>query len=308
MFSEEYEAHLKARTDQRHKAGASRAPFEEERNAAASWNKSDASASLDAAFEEMCAEEEPPNQEQRAFLVRFRDRLKLEVLKQQQQRVNKSVKEPLLDLVHGFLGTGKSRVIHWMRQLMEKGLGWQHGVQFVCLAFQNAMAAHINGFTIHHWSGIPTRPMAGNSTGDRHQQSIKCQALRVMILDELGMNSAELLGALNYVTSNAIRTNNTYKKQKDGTTRVFGALNVVMCVDFWQLKPVSGTWLCDNPLHVPAGRARDALEIIWCSGPDSPDSIRNFWPLTQLMRCTDTWYNNFLQDCRFGKLKQECKK
>ena len=124
-------------------------------------------------------------------------------------------------------------MIHWMRQLMEKGLGWQHGVQFVCLAFQNAMAAHINGFTIHHWSGIPTRPTANNSTGDKHQQSIKCQALRVMILDELGMIFAELLGALNHVTTNAIRTNNTYKKRTDGTTRAFGDLNVVMCVDFW---------------------------------------------------------------------------
>ena len=170
MFSGEYEAHLNGKSDQRQKAGASRAPFEEERNAAASWNKPDASASLDAAFKEMCAEEEPPNQEQHAFLVHFLNRLKLEVLEQQLQRVNKSNREPLFDLVHGFPGTGKSRVIHWMSQLMEKGLGWQHGIQFVCLAFQNAMAAHINGFTIHHWSGIPRRPMAGNSTGDRHAQ------------------------------------------------------------------------------------------------------------------------------------------
>ena len=185
MFSEEYEAHLKARSDHGQKAGAPRAPFDEKRNAAAWWNKPDARASLDAAFKDICDEEEPPNSEQHAFLLHFRDRLKLEVLEQRKQRVNESAKEPLLDLIHGFPGTGKSRVIHWMRQLMEKGLGWQHGVQFVCLAFQNAMAAHINGFTIHHWSGIPARPVAGNSTGDRHQQSIKCQALRVMILDEL---------------------------------------------------------------------------------------------------------------------------
>ena len=78
------------------------------------------------------------------------------------RKVNESADEPLLDLVHGFPGTGKSRLIHWMRVLMEKGLGWQHGVQFVCLAFQNAMAAQINGFTIHHWSGIPARSLEGN--------------------------------------------------------------------------------------------------------------------------------------------------
>ena len=82
---------------------------------------------------------------------------------------------------------------------MEDGLGWEHGVQFVCLAFQNAMAAQINGSTLHHWSGIPARALDGNATGDRHKQSIKCQALRVIILDELSMISAELLGSLNYV-------------------------------------------------------------------------------------------------------------
>ena len=76
---------------------------------------------------------------------------------------------------------------------MEESSGWQHGVQFVCLAFQNAMAAHINGFTIHHWSGIPARPKDGNTIGDQHKQSIKCQALRVMLIDEISMVALELL-------------------------------------------------------------------------------------------------------------------
>ena len=91
-----------------------------------------------------------------------------------------------------------------MRERMEVGLGWIHGRQFVCLAFQNAMAAQINGFTIHHWFGIPARAVDGNTTGSRHLQSIKCQALRVMILDELNMNSAELLGAVQDVVETAI--------------------------------------------------------------------------------------------------------
>ena len=107
-----------------------------------------------------------PNEEQRIFLQHFVQRTKLEVVEQQRERVNESSDEPLLDLMHGFPGTGKSRVIRWMRQLMEKGLGWEHGVQFVCLAFQNAMAAQING------SGIPARALDGSNTGNRHDQSI----------------------------------------------------------------------------------------------------------------------------------------
>ena len=92
-----------------------------------------------------------------------------------------------------------------MRKLMEDGLGWEHGIQFVCLAFQNAMAARINGFTVHHWSGIPARHHEGKSTGDKQKQSIKCQALRVIIIDEVGMLSAELLGSLQHIVSQVIR-------------------------------------------------------------------------------------------------------
>ena len=62
-------------------------------------------------------------------------------------------------------------------------------MQFVCLAFKNAVAAQINGYTIHHWSGIPVRTDDGSGTGDRHKQSIKCQALRVVIIDEVSMVS-----------------------------------------------------------------------------------------------------------------------
>ena len=64
------------------------------------------------------------------------------------------------------------------------------------------------------------------------------------------MDSAELLGALDYVISKATRVNGTYKKRSDGTSRAFGGVNVVMCTDFWQLKPVKGTWLCGNPVAV----------------------------------------------------------
>ena len=126
------------------------------------------------------------------------------MLEQQQRTTNQTGAEPLLDLVHGFPGTGKSATIAWMRELMEEGLGWEHGVQFVCLAFQNAMAAQINGFTIHHWSGIPVRMQEEGGTGDRHKQSIKCQALRVIIIDEISMISAELLGALEAVVKTCL--------------------------------------------------------------------------------------------------------
>ena len=54
------------------------------------------------------------------------------------------------------------------------------------------------------------------------------------------MMSAELLGTLEQVVSGAIRVRGTYKKRNNGTSRVFGGVNIVMCADFWQLHPVNG--------------------------------------------------------------------
>ncbi len=49
-----------------------------------------------------------------------------------------------------------------------------------------------------------------------------------------------------------------------------------MCADFWQLHPVSGTFLADDPTLTPAGRAQNALALFWESGSDY---IRSFWEL-----------------------------
>ena len=146
-YAENFEDHLAARRERTHK-GHSSAPFNLERNAAASWHRQDGDKHLDKVLETILTLEDPPNTEQTTFLKHFVDRLKVELLERLWRSTESTTQEPLLDLVHGFPGTGKSKLIEWMRQLMEDGLGWEHGIQFVCLAFQNAMAAQINGFTV----------------------------------------------------------------------------------------------------------------------------------------------------------------
>ena len=194
------------------KSAAATAPFQEERHAAATWHRNDAAITVDHVLQDIQQGEEPPNSQQLAFLKHFARRLKVEILEMKQRTCEASTQEPLLDLVHGFPGTGKSKVIGWMRSLMEKGLGWVHGIQFVCLAFQNAMAAQINGFTVHHWSGIPPRKADGGASADKQKLSIKCQALRVVIIDEISMIDAELLGGLEYMIASVIRQQGAYKK------------------------------------------------------------------------------------------------
>ena len=116
------------------------------------------------------------------------------------------------------------------------------------------------------------------------------------------MMDADLLGKLEQVVKNAIREKGTYKKRSKDEKRAFGGVNVVMCADFWQLHPVSGTFLASNIEEVNFGLARNALMLFW---GDGKDSVRNYWELTELMRCDDAWYNSFLQQCRVGNLSME---
>eukprot|EP00959_Pyramimonas_sp_CCMP1952_P064052 1338153-Pyramimonas_sp.AAC.1 len=48
--------------------------------------------------------------------------------------------EPIRGFVHGGPGTGKSRLIHWITRMFREALHWEHGVQFMCVAFQNRVA------------------------------------------------------------------------------------------------------------------------------------------------------------------------
>ena len=121
-------------------------------------------------------------------------------------------------------------------------------------------------------------------------------------VEQVSMIAAELLGALEKVVTGAVRVRNTYKKRAADSKRAFGGVNVVMCADFWQLHPVSGTFIASNPTVLSPGSAYDVACMFW---DDGPDSIRALWELTELVRCTDEWYNAFLGQCRRGSLTLE---
>ena len=213
MYEQTYQDHLDALKQQGKEAHHQNAPFDEKRDAAACYDPAGYStASIDTVLASIMNGSKRPNKKQRELLEHFVGRLKVEWLEKKQGNVNQSTGEPLLDVVHGFPGTGKSAVIGWMRQLMEEGLGWEHSVQFVCLAFQNAMAAQINGHTVHHWSGIPARNDDGNACGDKHKQSMKCGALRVIIIDEvqLGKEKCNMHAHFSTKSSGHPRRTNKY--------------------------------------------------------------------------------------------------
>ena len=108
-------------------------------------------AKLDAWFAKICAEKDTPNSEQAVVLNAVRHRLLMEVElsavasssymdKQLKRKREDPREEPLRGLTHGLSGTGKSRVIHWIICMFEEAMGWKHGREFVCVAFQNKVA------------------------------------------------------------------------------------------------------------------------------------------------------------------------
>ena len=136
--------------------------------------------SLDAAsmhrwLDSLCSGAEPPTHEQRDFLLAIIQQIEKESLAEQAGGTEPSGDEPLFDVVHGVPGEGKSKLIGWLRGLFEQVLHWTHSVEFVCLAFQNAMAALIGGFAVHHWTDIPVGDADGTATTrDNNKLASKC--------------------------------------------------------------------------------------------------------------------------------------
>ena len=178
------------------------------------------------------------------------------------------------------------------------------GTQFILLAFLNSFAAACGGETVHHWSGIPIDAERGSQ--DMQRFALKLQAMRVIVLDEFPMISAELMGKLERSCRKCMAFTNTYKRRFGGkgdmAVRAWGGLNVLLAGDFWQHKPVTETPHFARPSSRPHGIAHAGLDLFWGF---HANSITHLFELSEPMRCQDDFYNTFLQQCREGVLDQD---
>ena len=102
---------------------------------------------LEAWIEQIKLEKEAPNETQLEILSAVKDRLLREILheiegpelrrKHQPYLFNTATEEPLRGLVHGLPGTGKSRVINWIRRMFMEARDWTNGVQFFFYAWRS---------------------------------------------------------------------------------------------------------------------------------------------------------------------------
>ena len=124
--------------------------------------------------------------------------------------------EPLFRLVHGLTGSGKSKLLLWLRTYFEEVWKWSDGVQFQFVAPLNSMANNIGGSTMHTWAGLTFTNSEGvQISGDMLQKGkdnisrrqVKCAKLRYLFIDEVvcRWNSLHFLNTIKFYGPQDVR-------------------------------------------------------------------------------------------------------
>ena len=227
-------------------------------------------------------EDEAPTTQQLGVLQRVSDRVLLEFeLEKEGLLLPKghpercAAEQPLLGFCHGCPGTGKSRLIKWIRRLFIEALGWQHEDEFLCVAFQNRVAHAMEGTTIHSGGdiGIGGQRALRLEHTDIDVLLTRGQYLRWVIIDELPMVPDEPLGAFEHHLANAA-VDSRFKRTADKSVCVFGGYNVLGFGDFYQIPPIPpSTSLNIPPADKKTELATMALNLMWGVVVTTPSTI-----------------------------------
>ena len=236
------------------------------------------------------------NVEQHEFLSLVVERVLVESnLAQARDTVRKS-EEPLVWLLHGRPGTGKSHVLKFVRELFESMLGYVQGIDFVFAAFQATNARDIDGETLHGAFGFSKNSRNLLHMACAPDTSKRIALWRWLVVDEVGMISARLLAQVEVRTQGCVPAASRWKHDAAGNARPFAGLNVIFSGDFWQLPPPEGGFLADLPakLQAPgkaaAAQQRDPLvehgrSLFWGG------AVQGVTELHERLRCKDGWWN-----------------
>ena len=156
----------------------------------------------------------------------------------QEEASDTSKSDPLLWLMHGGPGVGKSEVIKLLRSFFEDVCGYTMGLEFQMAALQAVMAEQLGGDTLHHCCGI-----GGYSETGKRQTEVALGVLqwRWLIIDEVSMISAQMLAEIDCKLRDVVRKLGTHKLDDKGIARPFGGINVLFAGGFWQLDPPGGS-------------------------------------------------------------------
>ena len=128
-------------------------------------------------------------------------------------------------------GSGKTHTINqYVRWLQERG------VEVAVTASTGIAATHINGMTIHSWSGIGIKRDVSDydieMIQSREKTAKRIIATKVLIIDEISMLDAATLDSVDRVLR-------TLRRKPMMPEEPFGGMQVIFVGDFFQLPPVS---------------------------------------------------------------------
>ncbi len=127
----------------------------------------------------------------------------------------------------GAAGAGKSYVLREYITYLKK-----HGVRYAVTASTGIASTHINGTTIHAWSGIGVKHKLHayelDTLEEKQNLYKRWNETQVLIVDEVSMLHASFLDMLDILGKHMRRNN-----------KPFGGIQVVFTGDFFQLPPVT---------------------------------------------------------------------
>ena len=182
----------------------------------------------------------------------------------------------------GSAGTGKTYVLNqYVKYLKERK------IPVSITASTGIAATHLEGTTIHAWSGIGIK----SSLSNRNLQDLRKKKYlkknidksKVLIIDEISMLHKKQLDMVNVVLK--------YFRE---TEEAFGGIQLILCGDFFQLPPI-GDYNETN---------RDKFSFMSQSWLDANLSICY---LTDQYRQTDNTLHQILNEIRIGNISQNSK-
>ncbi|MDB4533336.1 AAA family ATPase [Vicingaceae bacterium] len=180
----------------------------------------------------------------------------------------------------GSAGTGKTYVLNQYIEYLK-----ERKVKVAVTASTGIAATHMNGMTIHSWSGIGVKEFitSGNLASMNSKKYLKehLEKVKVLIIDEISMLHKNQINAVDVVLR-------YFKKNEDA----FGGIQVVVCGDFFQLPPIGhqGETSKDKFAFMAEAWVKAKLSVCY---------------LTEQYRQSDNDLNLILNEIRTGDLSKK---
>jgi ATP-dependent exoDNAse (exonuclease V) alpha subunit len=177
----------------------------------------------------------------------------------------------------GSAGAGKTYVLNQYIEYLKS-----RKVRVAVTASTGIAATHMNGNTIHSWSGIGIKdrlnPADLRTMDTKKYLKTNIEKVKVLIIDEISMLHRNQLDLVNMVLKH-------FKNSKSG----FGDIQVIFSGDFFQLPPIGDTPIRDRFAFMSAAWVEADLKVCY---------------LTEQHRQTNNSLNGILNEIRTGTVSK----